>query len=59
MLVIFVKTFGEANVIVVDDVFIHYLKFFDGKLHPEQNLYVGLVKDDYNKYEELPIHVLF
>ena len=39
MLVIFVKTFGEANVIVVDDVFIHYLKFFDGELHPEQNLY--------------------
>ena len=52
MLVIFVKTFGEANVIVVDDVtvFIHYLKFFDGELHSEQNLYVGLVKDDYNKY---------
>ena len=58
MLVIFVKTFGEANVIVVDDVFIHYLKFFDGELHSEQNLYVGLVKDDYNKYEELPKHVL-
>ena len=48
-----------VSVMVTDNILEHFLKFRDGEPSLRQNLYVALVKDDYNKYNELPKHLLF
>ena len=42
------------SVSVCDDILEHYLKFKDGETKLQTNLFVGIVKDDYEKHKELP-----
>ena len=42
------------SVSVCDDILEHYLKFKDGEIKLQTNLFVGIVKDDYELHKELP-----
>ena len=48
-----------VSVTVTDNILEHFLKFRDGECILQTNLYVALVKDDYNKFNELPKHLIF
>ena len=45
-----------VSVMVTDNIFEHFLKFRGGEFILHTNLYVVLVKDDYNNFNELPKH---
>lgn len=45
-----------VSVMTTDNILEHFLKFRDGEFILQTNLYVALVKDDYN---ELPKHLIF
>ena len=49
-----------VSVTVTDNILEHFLKFRDVEcILLLTNLYVALVKDDYNKFNELPKHLIF
>jgi len=47
------------SVSVCDDVLQHYLKFKDNEIILQKNLFIAIVKDDYNKEKELPSKYVF
>lgn len=48
-----------VSVMTTDNILEHFLKFRDNEPVLLKNLYVAIVKDDYDKYNELPKHLLF
>jgi hypothetical protein len=42
------------SVSVCDNILEHYLKFRDNEIKLQTNLFVGIVKDNFNKLKELP-----
>jgi len=47
-----------VSVMTTNNILEHFLQLRDNEPSLRQNLYVALVKDDYNKYNELPKHLL-
>ena len=48
-----------VSVSTTNSILEHFLKFRDGEIVLQTNLYVALVKDNYNKFNELPKYLIF
>ena len=48
-----------VSVSTTNNILEHFLKFRDGECVLQTNLYVAFVKDNYNKFNELPKHLIF